>query len=44
MQRCWAQAPADRPGFAEVVQELRRLVEHAAALRLPPSREHLLGS
>lgn len=44
MQRCWAQAPADRPGFPEVVQELRRLSEHAAALRLPPSRARSLSS
>ena len=23
MQRCWAQAPADRPGFQEIVVQLR---------------------
>ena len=46
LQRCWAQAPADRPALAEVVQELRRLAEHAAggALRLPPSRTASLAS
>jgi hypothetical protein len=27
MQRCWAQEPEGRPGFAEVIQELRRLLE-----------------
>jgi hypothetical protein len=27
LQRCWAQDPAERPRFQEVIQELRRLLE-----------------
>ena len=29
MQRCWAQEPSERPGFEEIVQCLRRLLEEA---------------
>ena len=31
MQRCWAQEPSERPGFEEIVQCLRRLLEEAPA-------------
>ncbi|KAI7846300.1 hypothetical protein COHA_000137 [Chlorella ohadii] len=31
MQRCWAHEPAQRPGFEEIVQCLRRLLEEAPA-------------
>jgi hypothetical protein len=27
LQRCWAQDPAERPRFQEVIQELRGLLE-----------------
>ncbi|KAL4421962.1 hypothetical protein ABPG77_007904, partial [Micractinium sp. CCAP 211/92] len=35
MQRCWAQNPADRPDFTEVIRLLRKLLESHA--RLAPS-------
>ena len=46
MQRCWAQDPADRPAFAEIIGELRGLLSRtlaasggiaAAGSLLPPS-------
>ncbi|KAI7844427.1 hypothetical protein COHA_002020 [Chlorella ohadii] len=39
MQRCWAQAPGDRPSFAEVVQMVRALLDaEPAEPSLEPSR------
>ena len=41
MQRCWAEQPAERPAFAEVVAELRQVPLGAAAIERrvgPPGR------
>ena len=35
MQRCWAEQPAERPAFAEVVAELRQVPLGAAAFERP---------
>lgn len=37
MQRCWAQSPADRPAFTEVVGRLKAIAQ--TAFLLPPQQE-----
>lgn len=41
MARCWAQAPADRPEFEEIIQELRAMSARAHGAS---SSSSLLGS
>ena len=37
MQRCWAQNPYDRPGFSEIIQELRAIEADAPQVPLSPA-------
>lgn len=31
IRRCWAQRPEERPGFAEIIQDLRAMMAYAVA-------------